>query len=108
MAAEAEDVQQEQQQIALSTTAEYPSYPISKTEAWGVTSLKAPHYEPTSRSSVDVAAVIDKSGSMAGTKLQLVKKTLLFVVDQRESVFTLRLTVDLHVHKKLNLRSIRG
>jgi hypothetical protein len=75
------------QRVALSSTAEYPTYPpASQQVCWAVTSLKAPFYEPTARAPVDIVAVIDKSGSMRGGKLDLVKKTLLFVVDQRECI----------------------
>ena len=71
--------------LMLSAAAEFACYPPSKEQpCWAIASLRAPLYEPTSRSPVDIAAVIDKSGSMRGTKLDLVKKTLLFVIDQRE------------------------
>ena len=71
--------------ISVSATAEYDRYPRSSEQAcWAIASFKAPFYEPTSRAPVDIVAVIDKSGSMSGTKLDLVKKTLLFVVDQCE------------------------
>ena len=73
------------EQISLDCSAEYASYPLTEQSCWAITSIKAPFYEPTSRSSVDIVAVIDKSGSMAGSKLALVKKTLLFVIDQCES-----------------------
>ena len=71
------------EQVALSCCAEYAAYPRgSEQVCWATVSLKAPFYEPFSRSPVDIVAVIDKSGSMRGAKLDLVKKTLLFVVDQ--------------------------
>jgi Mg-chelatase subunit ChlD len=38
--------------------------------------------ERQSRAPIDIVCVIDRSGSMAGTKLDLVKKTLSFMVDQ--------------------------
>ena len=44
--------------------------------------MQTPPYETQSRSPVDIVAVIDHSGSMAGEKLNLVRKTLLFVIDQ--------------------------
>ena len=43
------------------------------------------HHMKQSRSPVDIVAVIDHSGSMAGEKLDLVRKTLLFVIDQLKS-----------------------
>ena len=76
--------------INLSAAAEYESY-LAKTAqmCWAVANFKAPLYEPTSRAPVDIVAVIDKSGSMRGSKIELVKKTLLFVVDQCKFVFSL-------------------
>ena len=68
--------------VNLSTCAEYHTYSCAEQACWATASFKAPFYEPTSRPAVDIVAVIDKSGSMAGVKLDLVKKTLLFVIDQ--------------------------
>ena len=70
--------------IQLSSCAEYQTYTCNEQACWAMASFKAPFYEPTSRPSVDIVAVIDKSGSMRGVKLDLVKKTLLFVIDQCE------------------------
>lgn len=72
-------------QIALSWTPEFAAYAPSKEhKAWAITTLKAPFYEPTARAPVDICAVIDRSGSMHGEKLELVKETLEFVIDQCE------------------------
>ena len=72
--------------ITLSASSEYACYsPGWEQLCWAVTSFKAPFYEPSSRAPVDIVAVVDKSGSMQGKKLDLVKKTLLFVVDQCEN-----------------------
>ena len=69
--------------IALTATTEFACYPPTGEQAcWATASLKAPFYELTVRAPVDIVAVIDKSGSMHGAKLDLVKKTLLFVIDQ--------------------------
>ena len=70
--------------VQLSGCAEYQSYTCAGQTCWATASFKAPFYEPTSRPTVDIVAVIDKSGSMSGVKLELVKKTLLFVIDQRK------------------------
>lgn len=71
--------------VTLTAAAEFACYTPSKEQpCWAIASMRAPLYEPTSRSPVDIAAVIDKSGSMRGSKLELVKKTLLFVIDQCE------------------------
>lgn len=69
--------------IHLSAATEFNSYLArAKQQCWAVASFKGPFYEPTSRAPVDIVAVIDKSGSMRGSKLDLVKKTLLFVIEQ--------------------------
>ncbi len=51
-----------------------------------MTTLNAPTFEDDGKSNVrkpiDIVCVIDKSGSMAGSKLDLVKDTLEFVVEQ--------------------------
>ena len=71
------------ERIALTATTEFACYPPASQQAcWATASIKAPFYEPAARAPVDIVAVIDKSGSMRGGKLELVKKTLLFVVDQ--------------------------
>ena len=72
--------------ISLSASPEYGCYSASSEQlCWAVTSFKAPFYEPISRAPVDIVAVIDKSGSMGGEKIRLVRETLLFVIDQRKS-----------------------
>ena len=71
------------EQVALSLSAEYALYPRGYNQVcWATASLKAPFYEAAARAPVDIVAVIDKSGSMHGAKLDLVKKTFLFVIDQ--------------------------
>ncbi len=70
-------------EISLSATTEYACYsPASQHQCWAVVTSKAPFYEASSRASVDIVAVIDRSGSMTGHKLLMVKNTLLFVIDQ--------------------------
>ena len=87
------------ERITLTSTTEYACYPPASQQAcWATASLKAPFYEPTSRAPVDIVAVIDKSGSMRGGKLELVKKTLLFVVDQCKSRNMRNLIYNVH-HK---------
>lgn len=70
------------ERIAVNWTPEFSAYPLVTQTAWAVCTLKAPFYEPTARAPVDIVAVIDKSGSMHGEKLDLVKETLEFVIDQ--------------------------
>ena len=72
------------QEITLKASTQYATYDHAKetSDCTAMATVKAPLYEPQSRSAVDIVAVIDRSGSMAGVKLNLVKKTLLFVIDQ--------------------------
>ena len=97
--AESQGEMERQGRIALSATSEYACYPLATQQVcWATTSLKAPFYEPAVRAPVDVVAVIDKSGSMRGGKLELVKKTLLFVIDQRKSQDIMYILIHVHVH----------
>ena len=81
--AEAQVAAASSEQVALLCNAEYATYPRGSNQVcWATASLKAPFYEAAARAPVDIVAVIDKSGSMGGATLDLVKKTLLFVVDQ--------------------------
>ena len=68
--------------LNISWTPEFSAYPLVEQPAWSDCTIKAPFYEPSSRAPVDIVAVIDKSGSMHGEKLDLVKETLEFVIDQ--------------------------
>ena len=75
----------EVEHVALSTNTEFACYPPDgQQDCWAIVSLKAPFYEPgKARAPVDIVAVIDRSGSMGGEKMKLVKTTLQFIVDQR-------------------------
>lgn len=75
-----------QQEISVTGSVQYAAYDHTKATADCISMItaRAPLYEPQSRSAVDIVAVIDRSGSMAGVKLDLVRKTLLFVIDQCE------------------------
>ena len=73
------------EKINLLATPEYLEYdPTEASSCWVDINLAAPVYEEedTKRAAVDIVAVIDRSGSMGGGKLDLVKKTLHFVVSQ--------------------------
>ena len=76
------------QEINLTTSIQYAVYDHTKPTAdcIAMATVRAPLYEPQSRSAVDIVAVIDRSGSMSGIKLDLVRKTLLFVIDQCKCV----------------------
>ncbi|XP_065663790.1 uncharacterized protein LOC136085890 [Hydra vulgaris] len=76
--------------LTIVCSTEYKDYSFKeKLDIWALISLKAPSLEMTldekeigKRAPIDLVVVIDKSGSMAGEKLALVKKTLEFVVSQ--------------------------
>ena len=71
-------------EITVSCQTEFKHYVYNKSEEiWALVTLKAPENEDENkRAPIDVVAVIDKSGSMAGHKLKLVKQTLEFVISQ--------------------------
>ena len=72
-------------QVSLTAKAEFSSYsPAVRHDCWAVVEIAAPSCKLESRAPVDIVAVIDTSGSMEGGKIDLVKYTLLFVINQRK------------------------
>jgi len=68
--------------LDLNSTVELPQLSYKQTgEVLLMGSLKAPMYQPEKRAALDIVAVIDKSGSMEGVKLDLVKTMLNHMVD---------------------------
>ena len=69
--------------MMCTAKAEFTQYPHnSRQDCWAIVSAKAARV--TTRQAVDIIAVIDNSGSMAGMKLNLVKETLLRLIHQRK------------------------
>ncbi|KAG2385519.1 hypothetical protein C9374_003334 [Naegleria lovaniensis] len=73
-------------QLTFTGCCEYPglAYP-KETDLYCVASIQAPEYEADERkerAGIDLVCVIDKSGSMSGSKIELVKSTLAFMFDQ--------------------------
>eukprot|EP01126_Amoeba_proteus_P037233 TRINITY_DN3832_c0_g1_i5.p1 TRINITY_DN3832_c0_g1~~TRINITY_DN3832_c0_g1_i5.p1 ORF type:complete len:148 (+),score=43.43 TRINITY_DN3832_c0_g1_i5:61-504(+) len=67
--------------VTLSVTPESSSVSADvEREMLLMVSVKAPLYQLEQRSSVDVVSVIDRSGSMDGERLRLVKEAMFFVV----------------------------
>jgi uncharacterized protein YegL len=72
--------------IDLTGHAEIATAATSQIETFLVSAnLKAPFYEESKRAPIDLVTVIDRSGSMAGDKIKLVRETLEFVVKQLKS-----------------------
>eukprot|EP01124_Arcella_intermedia_P016757 TRINITY_DN23366_c0_g1_i1.p1 TRINITY_DN23366_c0_g1~~TRINITY_DN23366_c0_g1_i1.p1 ORF type:complete len:451 (-),score=103.01 TRINITY_DN23366_c0_g1_i1:34-1386(-) len=70
-------------QVTLTWTPERPVLPVEGADVFDIiTSLKAPFFEETNRAPIQIVAVIDRSGSMQGDKIELVKETLKFVAKQ--------------------------
>lgn len=66
--------------VLCTVKAEKTQYPHgSRQDCWAIVSVKASRIEK--RQHVDIVAVIDSSGSMAGMKTQLVKETLIRLID---------------------------
>jgi uncharacterized protein YegL len=72
--------------LTSTITFEYEQIPSSQSsDVFVMTSIKAPTYEPESEEKsapVEIVCVIDKSGSMSGEKIKLVKASLHFMVQQ--------------------------
>ena len=76
---------QENEKIALKTNLEFTAYSPGQTETcWATVTVTAPFCNPTNHAEIDLVAVIDRSGSMSGSKIKLVQETLDFFVDHCE------------------------
>lgn len=70
--------------IELSLNSEFPSYPrdASTEVAYFNCNLRAPMCPDSDRKPVDIVVVLDRSGSMSGSKLDLCKKTIQFLMGE--------------------------
>jgi Ca-activated chloride channel homolog len=76
-------------ELKLSCITKYPVVTASACIATCLVSLAAPDIAAEARAPVSISLVLDKSGSMAGYKLNLVKKTCKFLLQHlgaRDSV----------------------
>jgi Mg-chelatase subunit ChlD len=92
--------------VQLSAITEYDQVVFSKhANLYTMASIKAPlreTQERESRAPINIVCVIDKSGSMAGNKMNLVKETLKFMVEQLKSEDQLAIVAfDTHVDTHL-------
>eukprot|EP00961_Rhodomonas_salina_P265511 3589265-Rhodomonas_salina.1 len=93
-------------QLGLIFTPEYEVLGAKPTKLTFNAHLSAPEVvEDTSkRSTISLTAVIDKSGSMNGEKLELVKRTCAFMLNQLSSQDKMGLVeYDSHVHELIPL-----
>lgn len=66
--------------------------------------MTAPAYEPSDRNFIDVVVVLDKSGSMEGSKLETAKKTLDFIIKNlRDGDRLALITYDTDVYQDFGL-----
>jgi len=80
--------------IRFTQTAEVPIIPLGPADEFIVmATLTAPFFEAASRASIDLVAVIDRSGSMEGEKIRLVQETLRFMIDQLKASDSLALVL---------------
>jgi len=95
-------------ELQLKTTFEYAKLSAAKEhKILLMGSVEAPKHEQNAeekRAACDIIAVIDRSGSMGGEKLDLVKKTLDFMVDQLHSDDNMALvTFDTYVETNIGI-----
>ncbi len=94
-------------QLQLSVAFDYSECSTAESDATALFSVKSPSMPTTgARAPLRLVAVVDRSGSMAGEKLELVKKTLTFATSQlREqdelSIVTFDDKIDVLVPMKL-------
>jgi Mg-chelatase subunit ChlD len=102
--------QQSTTDLSLNITTEYKQVNFNEQELYTMFTITAPEYEPEdkgARAPIDLVCVIDKSGSMAGEKMDLMKKTLLFMVEQLKPMDKLSLVLfDTYVTTALPLTAM--
>ena len=94
--------------LTTKITFEYDQIPHNQiSDVYAMTSIQAPSYEPEegkSSAPIDIVCVIDRSGSMSGEKMKLVKSSLEFMVDQMKEEDHLSIvTFDTNVETILNV-----
>ena len=67
-------------EVQLEWTTEYPTYSTDTSTATCLVSLAAPDVQEAERAPVSVSVVLDRSGSMRGRKLELVKESVKFIL----------------------------
>ena len=68
--------------ISLHCKPEYSAYSLKPGTARFILSLQAPQVNEDKRAPISVSLVLDRSGSMSGRKLDLVKQTSSFLLSQ--------------------------
>lgn len=68
--------------LSVSTYTPAVAFKEARDDFLVMVSMEAPLFEDTKRAPLNLVAVVDRSGSMGGENINLVKKTLEFIVDQ--------------------------
>lgn len=79
--------------LTVSGNTEYSKYSTEAQSTYATVTLKAPLYEPEEHTPIDLVLSLDVSGSMAGTKLELAKKSIQFIIKNLRSSDRLGLVV---------------
>lgn len=98
------------QSITFGSTKEFQVVACNNTPTFLTSAdLKGPFFEPKSRAPINFITVIDRSGSMDGNKLKLVKETLNFVITQLKSSDRFGMvTFESNVNTDLELTKMNG
>eukprot|EP01122_Echinamoeba_exundans_P013147 TRINITY_DN5688_c0_g1_i1.p1 TRINITY_DN5688_c0_g1~~TRINITY_DN5688_c0_g1_i1.p1 ORF type:complete len:630 (+),score=185.58 TRINITY_DN5688_c0_g1_i1:47-1891(+) len=72
---------------------DFVAFDTSKDDYLVMGSIEAPFYEQNKRAPIDLVAVIDRSGSMGGEKIKLVRTTLEYMVSQLAPVDSLGIVI---------------
>ena len=85
-----------QREISVCCKSDYEEYEHGKKETcWAVVSVQAPMCQEDEdgevsegdRAPLEIVAVIDKSGSMRIGKMDMVKESMIFVIQQRKFIY---------------------
>ena len=75
-------------ELRIQSIVEYPSYTTMPFKCWIDLKIIAPENfnDTRQRPTIDLVVVVDRSSSMQGNKISLVKKSLCFIVSQLDAL----------------------
>ena len=82
-------------ELRIQSIVEYPSYTTMPFKCWIDLKIIAPENfnDTRQRPTIDLVVVVDRSSSMQGNKISLVKKSLCFIVSQLDALDRLAVVV---------------